>query len=84
MSGCKYLPLLSLSQQSPEIHNDLKNILLTGHCLRLTEMETPWAGDGRGLVVQRIWSKEGVLIATCTQEGVVRLDSRGREKEGKL
>ncbi|OCT49788.1 acyl-CoA thioesterase II [Cladophialophora carrionii] len=46
----------------------------------LTEMETPWAGDGRGLVVQRIWSKEGVLIATCTQEGVVRL----QQKESKL
>ncbi|KAJ9606022.1 acyl-CoA thioesterase [Cladophialophora chaetospira] len=39
----------------------------------LTEMDSPWAGDGRGLVVQRIWSKDGVLIATCTQEGVVRL-----------
>jgi acyl-CoA thioesterase II len=50
----------------------------------LSEMETPWAGDGRGLVVQRIWSKEGVLIATCYQEGVVRLDSRGQEKGGKL
>ena len=50
----------------------------------LTEMESPWAGDGRGLVVQRIWSKEGVLIATCTQEGVVRLDQRGRERESKI
>ena len=50
----------------------------------LTEMESPWAGDGRGLVVQRIWSKEGVLIATCTQEGVVRLDQRGREKGSKI
>ena len=50
----------------------------------LTEMESPWAGDGRGLVVQRIWSKEGVLIATCTQEGLVRLDQRGRERSGKL
>lgn len=39
----------------------------------LTEMETPWAGDGRGVVIQRIWSKQGILIATCTQEGVVRL-----------
>jgi len=38
-----------------------------------TEMETPWAGDGRGLVYQRIWTKEGKLIATCVQEGVVRL-----------
>lgn len=39
----------------------------------LAEMDSPWAGDGRGLVFQRIWSKEGILIATCIQEGVVRL-----------
>jgi acyl-CoA thioesterase len=45
----------------------------------LTEMDSPWAGDGRGLVQQRIWTKEGVLVATCYQEGVVRLDQRGRE-----
>ncbi|KAK4934348.1 acyl-CoA thioesterase [Elasticomyces elasticus] len=47
----------------------------------LTEMETPWAGDGRGLVCQRIWSKDGLLIATCMQEGVVRLQ---QQKEIKL
>lgn len=34
----------------------------------LMEMESPWAGEGRGLAVQKIWSKDGVLIATCTQE----------------
>jgi acyl-CoA thioesterase 8 len=34
----------------------------------LTEMESPWAGNERGLVVQRIWSRDGVLIATCIQE----------------
>jgi acyl-CoA thioesterase II len=39
----------------------------------LTEMESPWAGDGRGLVLQRVWTKDGILIATCVQEGVVRL-----------
>lgn len=33
-----------------------------------TEMETPWAGDGRGLVFQRIYSSDGVLIASCVQE----------------
>lgn len=38
-----------------------------------TEMGTPWAGDGRGLVFQKIFTKEGKLIATCVQEGVVRL-----------
>lgn len=34
----------------------------------LTEMESPWAGEGRGLAVQKIWSQDGTLIATCTQE----------------
>jgi len=37
------------------------------------EMESPWAGDGRGLVFQKIWNREGKLIATCVQEGLVRL-----------
>ena len=33
-----------------------------------TEMESPWAGDGRGVVAQRIFSKDGELLATCYQE----------------
>ena len=33
-----------------------------------TEMETPWSGEGRGLVTQRIWNKDGRLVATCVQE----------------
>lgn len=33
-----------------------------------SEMETPWAGDGRGLVVQRIWAQDGTHVATCFQE----------------
>jgi hypothetical protein len=33
-----------------------------------TEMETPWAGDGRGLVFQRMYTKDGTLIASCVQE----------------
>ncbi|KAF2124692.1 Thioesterase/thiol ester dehydrase-isomerase [Dothidotthia symphoricarpi CBS 119687] len=45
-----------------------------------TEMETPWAGDGRGVVHQRMYTQDGVLIATCVQEGVVRL----RQTESKL
>lgn len=32
------------------------------------EMESPWAGEGRGLAIQKIWSQDGTLIATCTQE----------------
>jgi acyl-CoA thioesterase len=33
-----------------------------------TEMESPWSGDGRGLVMQKIWSSDGTLVATCIQE----------------
>lgn len=33
-----------------------------------TECESPWAGDGRGLVMQRMYTKDGVLIASCVQE----------------
>ncbi|KAL8926010.1 MAG: hypothetical protein Q9208_003151 [Pyrenodesmia sp. 3 TL-2023] len=39
----------------------------------LAENESPWSGDGRGLVFQRIWNREGVLVASCVQEGLVRL-----------
>ena len=46
-----------------------------------SEMRSPWAGDGRGLVMQHIWSREGVLIATCVQEGVVRLRNDGGESK---
>lgn len=34
----------------------------------LNEMESPWAGDGRGVVMQKIYSKDGTLLATCVQE----------------
>ena len=47
----------------------------------LAEMESPWAGDERGVVLQRIWDHRGILVATCMQEGVVRLSqhaSKGR------
>lgn len=45
-----------------------------------SEMETSWAGDGRGLVYSRMYTKEGLLIASCIQEGVVRL----KQSESKL
>lgn len=34
----------------------------------LSETQSPWSGDGRGLVIQRWWSRTGGLIATCVQE----------------
>jgi acyl-CoA thioesterase 8 len=47
-----------------------------------TEMESPWAGDGRGVVSQKMWTRDGRLIATCYQEGVVRLKPDGKEADG--
>ena len=51
-----------------------------------SESESPWAGDGRGLVLQRIWNKEGQLVASCVQEGLVRLvqSENGMRESGKL
>ncbi|SPO00162.1 related to acyl-CoA thiolesterase [Cephalotrichum gorgonifer] len=46
-----------------------------------TEMSSPWAGNGRGVVTSKVFSKDGVLLATCTQEGVVRLK---QEEGGKV
>ena len=38
----------------------------------LNEMDSPWAGDGRGVVTQRIFSKDGTLLATCVQEVTIK------------
>ncbi|KAM3416017.1 hypothetical protein BST61_g9504 [Cercospora zeina] len=37
------------------------------------EMEPLWAGEGRALVRGRMFSHSGALLATCMQEGVIRL-----------
>ncbi|KAI0863491.1 thioesterase-like superfamily-domain-containing protein [Xylaria cubensis] len=49
-----------------------------------TEMESTWAGDGRGLVMQKIFSRDGTLLATAIQEGVVRLKQVKKEQAPKL
>lgn len=33
-----------------------------------TEMESPWSGEGRGVVMQRIFAADGTLLASCVQE----------------
>ncbi|KKA31224.1 hypothetical protein TD95_000812 [Thielaviopsis punctulata] len=43
----------------------------------LTDIHSPFAGDGRGVVISHIYSKEGTLLATCVQEGVTRLNPNG-------
>ncbi|KAE8450277.1 hypothetical protein EG329_006705 [Mollisiaceae sp. DMI_Dod_QoI] len=49
-----------------------------------TEMASPWSGDGRGLVQQHMFAADGTLIATCFQEGVVRLKEERPPSASKL
>jgi acyl-CoA thioesterase 8 len=37
-----------------------------------TECDSPWAGDGRGLVHQRMYTRDGTLVATCVQEVMLK------------
>ncbi|XP_047203270.1 acyl-coenzyme A thioesterase 8 [Girardinichthys multiradiatus] len=39
----------------------------------LYECDSPWAGSSRGLVEGRLWRRDGVLAASCSQEGVLRV-----------
>jgi acyl-CoA thioesterase len=34
----------------------------------LSEIRSSWAGNGRGLVQQQMWTRDGELVATCIQE----------------
>ena len=38
----------------------------------LHSMSSPWAGAGRGLVQGQIYDREGQLVASTTQEGLIR------------
>ncbi|CAK7271597.1 acyl-CoA thioesterase [Sporothrix epigloea] len=49
----------------------------------LAVMDSPWAGEGRGVVTQRIFAADGTLLATCLQEGIVRLKEEGSARAPK-
>ncbi|CAK7201613.1 acyl-CoA thioesterase [Sporothrix eucalyptigena] len=49
----------------------------------LAVMDSPWAGEGRGVVTQRIFGADGTLLVTCIQEGIVRLKDENRGKSAK-
>lgn len=46
-------------------------------------MHSPRTSGGRGMAFGRIYSKDGTLIATTAQEGILRLSKREQEKRGK-
>ena len=49
------------------IHDDVNvNDWLLYHC------DSPWAGRGRGFNRGSIYTRDGRLVATCAQEGLIR------------
>lgn len=44
---------------------------------QLYELESPWAGGGRGLGHGRIYSANGLLLASVAQEGLIRQLTKG-------
>lgn len=50
-------------------------------CIRLLyDMHSPRSNSGRGMAFGRIYSRDGTLIATTAQEGLIRLSKREQEK----
>ncbi|MDX1625098.1 MAG: acyl-CoA thioesterase II [Wenzhouxiangellaceae bacterium] len=44
----------------------------------LYAMESPASGDGRGLAHGRVYTRDGILVASTAQEGVIRVRDPGR------
>lgn len=48
--------------------------LFNNECIRLYHaFDSPRTNDGRGTSFGRIYNQQGVLVATCSQEGIIRL-----------
>lgn len=47
-------------------------------------MHSPRTSAGRGVAFGRIYSKDGTLVATTGQEGILRLSKKEQEKRSKL
>lgn len=49
------------------------------NCRLLYDMHSPRTSEGRGIVFGRIFASDGTLVATSSQEGVVRLTPKGQK-----
>lgn len=47
----------------------------------LVELDSSWAGEERALVTAKIWNRDGTLLASCYQEGLIRL-RQNKDKDG--
>ncbi|KAI7873382.1 acyl-CoA thiolesterase II, partial [Mucor mucedo] len=46
----------------------------------LFDMEGPRSRNGRGLVFGKIYNRDGCLVASAAQEGIIRLSQVGQER----
>lgn len=47
-------------------------------------MHSPRTGGGRGVAFGRIYSRDGVLVATTAQEGILRSSKREQAKRNNI
>jgi len=67
------------------VHTNVDEAVMRGDGWWLQEMSFPRAGAGRGIVMVKIWSPEGVHVATEYQDGLIRShESRPSRPESKL
>ncbi|CAK7235132.1 acyl-CoA thioesterase [Sporothrix bragantina] len=50
----------------------------------LSEIHSSWAGCGRALVHMKIWGRDGTLVASCTQEGLVSVEDLPKVRDTRL
>lgn len=50
----------------------------------LFEAVSPWSGSSRGLSIGYIFARDGRHVATCVQEGLLRLNDKAKERDSKL
>jgi len=50
----------------------------------LFESVSPWSGASRGLSFGYIFTRDGRHVATCVQEGLLRLSDKAKERGAKL
>ncbi|KAG7403453.1 Acyl-coenzyme A thioesterase 8 [Fusarium oxysporum f. sp. rapae] len=72
------IAMLTSLDHSIYFHEPLK---INANDWMLAEQESPWAANGRALVVQRIFAKDGTLLATCSQEGIMRIKPGSKQRQ---
>lgn len=80
--GFEYGKVASLSN-SIVVHTNPAGAVMKGDGWWIQEVLMPRLESGRGLLHSKIWSPEGVHVASCFQDGICRKREPQRKKGGK-